>query len=64
MQLVQAQQKERHTVILVSHDFRIIKNMADYVLMILGGQFFLKLSREQMNEDEDLARYVERGIAS
>jgi hypothetical protein len=38
--------------------------MADYVLMILGGRFFLKLSREQMNEDEDLARYVERGIAS
>jgi ABC-type lipoprotein export system ATPase subunit len=64
IQLVQAQQQERHTVILVSHDFRIIKNMADYVLMILGGQFFLKLSREQMNEDEDLARYVERGIAS
>jgi ABC-type lipoprotein export system ATPase subunit len=62
--LVQAQQNEHHTVILVSHDFRIIKNMADYVLMILGGRFFLKLSREQMDEDEDLARYVERGIAS
>jgi ABC-type multidrug transport system ATPase subunit len=64
IQLVQTQQNERHTVILVSHDFRIVKNMADYVLMILGGQFFLKLSREQMEEDEDLARYVERGIAS
>jgi ABC-type multidrug transport system ATPase subunit len=62
--LVHAQQTEHHTVILVSHDFRIIKNMADYVLMILGGQFFLKLSREQMDEDEDLSRYVERGIAS
>ncbi|AEF81519.1 ABC transporter ATP-binding protein [Leadbettera azotonutricia] len=62
--LVHAQQNEHHTVLLVSHDFRIIKNMADYVLMILGGQFFLKLSREQMEEDEDLSRYVERGIAS
>jgi ABC-type lipoprotein export system ATPase subunit len=64
IQLVQRQQKERNTVILVSHDFRIVKNMADYVLMILGGQFFLKLTREQIEEDEDLARYVERGIAS
>ncbi|MDR2619198.1 MAG: ATP-binding cassette domain-containing protein [Treponema sp.] len=64
VQLVQRQQKERNTVILVSHDFRIVKNLADYVLMILGGQFFLKLTREQMEEDEDLARYVERGIAS
>jgi ABC-type multidrug transport system ATPase subunit len=64
IQLVQRQQKERNTVILVSHDFRIVKNLADYVLMILGGQFFLKLTRKQMDEDEDLARYVERGIAS
>jgi ABC-type multidrug transport system ATPase subunit len=64
VQLVQRAQKEHNTVILVSHDFRIVRNLADYVLMILGGQFFLKLSREQMDEDEDLARYVERGIAS
>jgi ABC-type lipoprotein export system ATPase subunit len=64
IQLVQSMQKENNTVILVSHDFRIVRNLADYVLMILGGRFFLKLSREQMEEDEDLARYVERGIAS
>ena len=64
IQLVQRHQRSNNTVILVSHDFRIIRNLADYVLMILGGQFFLKLSREQMEEDEDLALYVERGIAS
>ncbi|MDR1863169.1 MAG: ATP-binding cassette domain-containing protein [Treponema sp.] len=64
VQLVQNQQREGHTVILVSHDFRIVKSLADYVLMILGGQFFLKFSRRQMEEDEDLANYVERGIAS
>jgi len=64
IQLVQRHQKEQHTVIFVSHDFRIVKSLADYILMILGGQFFLKLSREQIEKDEDLARYVERGIAS
>ena len=64
IQLVQHHQKEQHTVIFVSHDFRIVKSLADYILMILGGQFFLKLSREQIEKDEDLARYVERGIAS
>ena len=62
--IVQKRQREQNTVILVSHDFRIVKNLADYVIMILGGQFFLKFSREQMEEDEDLAQYVERGIAS
>ena len=64
IQLVQRHQQERNTVILISHDFRIVKSLADYVLMILGGQFFLRLSRKQMEEDEDLVRYVERGIAS
>jgi ABC-type lipoprotein export system ATPase subunit len=64
VQLVRYQQEEQHTVIFVSHDFRIIKSLADYVLMILGGQFFLQFSRQQMEEDEDLAKYVERGIAS
>jgi ABC-type multidrug transport system ATPase subunit len=62
--LVRRMQKEKNTIIFVSHDFRIVKDLADYVLMILGGQFFLKFSREQMAEDEDLARYVEKGIAS
>jgi ABC-type multidrug transport system ATPase subunit len=64
VQLVRRQQQEQHTVIFVSHDFRIVKSLADYVLMILGGQFFLKFSRQQIEEDEDLSGYVERGIAS
>jgi ABC-type multidrug transport system ATPase subunit len=64
VQLVRRRQQEQHTIILVSHDFRIIKSLADYVLMILGGEFFLKFSRQQMEEDEDLAEYVEKGIVS
>jgi ABC-type glutathione transport system ATPase component len=62
--LVRRMQREKNTIIFVSHDFRIVRELADDVLMILGGQFFLKFSREQIAEDEDLARYVERGIAS
>ena len=64
IQIVERHQQEQNTVIFVSHDFRIIKSLADKVLMILGGQAFLSLSREQMEEDEELSRYVERGIAS
>ena len=64
IQLVERHQQKQNTVIFVSHDFRIIKSLADNVLMILGGQAFLSLSREQMEEDEELSRYVERGIAS
>ena len=62
--LVQRHQQKQNTVVFVSHDFRIVKSLADYIIMILDGQLFLKLSREQIEEDEDLAQYVERGIAS
>ena len=62
--LVERHQREQNTVIFVSHDFRIVKSLADYIVMILGGQLFLKFSREQIVEDEELSRYVERGIAT
>jgi len=64
IQLVERHQQDKNTVIFVSHDFRIVRSLADYVIMILGGQFYLRFSRQQMEEDEDLARYVEKGIAS
>jgi ABC-type multidrug transport system ATPase subunit len=62
--IVKRQQEEHNTIILVSHDFKLIKDLADYVFMILGGQLFLKLTREQIAQDENMARYIEKGIAS
>ena len=62
--LVQRHQKEHNTVILVCHDFRIVKDLADYIIMLIGGEFSMKLSRDQLEQDEDLSRYIERGIAS
>ena len=52
------------TAIFVCHDFRIIRSLADYIVMIIGGEFSLKVSREEMEEDEELARHLEQGIAS
>jgi ABC-type multidrug transport system ATPase subunit len=62
--LVRGRRKEGDSIILISHDMRIINDLADVVVMVLGGQIFLRLTREQINEDEDLKRYVERGMAS
>ncbi|MDR1319779.1 MAG: ATP-binding cassette domain-containing protein [Treponema sp.] len=62
--LVRKQRDAEDTIIFVSHDMRIINSLADVVVMVLGGQVFLKLTREQIEEDEDLKRYVERGMAS
>ncbi|MCL2834383.1 MAG: ATP-binding cassette domain-containing protein [Treponema sp.] len=62
--LVRRHQTQNHTIICVSHDFRIVKNMADFIIMVLAGKFFLKFTRQQIEEDQDLAQYVENGIAS
>jgi ABC-type multidrug transport system ATPase subunit len=62
--LVQRHQKEQKTVIFVSHDFRIVRSLADYVIMITEGKFVLCASREQMENDENVAEFIERGIAS
>jgi len=64
IQLVQRHQQGNNTVIFVSHDLRIIKSLADYVVMILEGKFSMEITREQMEEDGELYKYVEKGIAS
>ena len=62
--IVQRLHQEQNTIIFVSHDFRIVRNIADYVVMVLDGKFFRVFSREEIESDEDLASYVEKGIAS
>jgi ABC-type transporter Mla maintaining outer membrane lipid asymmetry ATPase subunit MlaF len=62
--LVKIRQKGGDTIIFVSHDLNTIKELADDIVMILSGQIFLKITREQIAADEDLMRYVAKGIAS
>ena len=52
------------SIILVSHDIQIIHELADIAVMILGGQIFLRLTKEQIDSDEDLSRYIEKGMAT
>ena len=64
IRLVERHQREQKTVIFVSHNFRIIKSLADFIIMIVEGQRNMEVSREQMERDNELARYIEKGIAS
>ena len=52
------------SIILISHDIRIIRDLADIVVMVIGGRIFLRLTREQMDNDDDLSRYIEKGMAT
>ena len=50
------------SLIIVSHDIRVIRDLADFVLIIQGGQIFLQLSREQITSDEDISRYLQGDV--
>ncbi|GAB6391006.1 MAG: ABC transporter ATP-binding protein [Treponematales bacterium] len=62
--LVKARREQGRTVIFVSHDFALVRDMADFVVMMKKGRVFRKFSREEMEADESLARSVEEGISA
>jgi ABC-type multidrug transport system ATPase subunit len=64
IRLVERHQKEHYTVIFVSHDFRIIKTLSDYIVMVMDGKFSSIFSREQIEWDEDLAQRIEEETLS
>ena len=62
--LVRRRKSGGATIIMVSHDMRIVKDLADIVVMIVDGRIFQKITKEQIAEDDDIRRYVEMGMAS
>jgi ABC-type multidrug transport system ATPase subunit len=60
--LVRERQNRNNTIIFVSHDFRAIKKLADYIIMIVGGSLSQIFTKEQIMEDEDLAQHLQEGI--
>jgi ABC-type multidrug transport system ATPase subunit len=62
--LVKTRQTAGDTVIFVSHNLEIIRDLADRVMMIQDGKLLITLTREQLDSDASLAQYLEKGIAS
>jgi ABC-type transporter Mla maintaining outer membrane lipid asymmetry ATPase subunit MlaF len=62
--LVRARRAQGHTVIFVSHDLRIIRDLADMALVIAGGALDMELTGSQIENDKDLGRYLEKDVES
>ncbi len=62
--IVQRMKERNDTIIFVSHNLRIIRNLADYILLIVNGKLSMTLTKEQLTEDGVLARIIEKEIAS
>jgi len=64
IELVKRLKNQGVSIIFVSHDTRIIREMADIAVMILGGRIFLQLTKEQIDRGDELGRYIEEGMDS
>ncbi|MDR1929839.1 MAG: ABC transporter ATP-binding protein [Treponema sp.] len=63
LSLVKERRLDNNTIIFVSHNLDIIKNLAQTVILLAGGSVHMRLGSEQLAEDSELAALVERGIA-
>jgi ABC-type multidrug transport system ATPase subunit len=52
------------SVILISHDIRIVYALADFIIMILGGQIFIRFTKDQINGDDFILNFIEKGMES
>jgi ABC-type multidrug transport system ATPase subunit len=61
--LVRAHKDQGHTIIFVSHNLRVIRDLADLVLVISEGERSMEITGEQIRKDEDMGHYLEKEIS-
>jgi ABC-type lipoprotein export system ATPase subunit len=62
--IVRQKQRENYTILFVSHDMRIILDLADFVVVIVDGTVTAKAPKDQMINELLLKDFVKIGIAS
>jgi ABC-type lipoprotein export system ATPase subunit len=60
--IVRQHKARGHTVIFVTHDFKIMKALADRIIVIRGGAVFRTLTETEIASDDELANYIEQEI--
>ncbi len=60
--IVKKRQKSGTTIVFVSHNFKVIRELAQRICMIVDGDLSLEISGEAFAADDALARMIERGI--
>jgi ABC-type multidrug transport system ATPase subunit len=60
--LVKQQKLHNNTIVFISHNMGIIRDLADYVVMLVGGYTYTRLSGEQLSSNGELAELLEKGI--
>jgi ABC-type multidrug transport system ATPase subunit len=64
VELVRQKQGKGASIIFVSHDLRVIRDMADFVIVVVDGQVAFTTTKEQIASDVKLSSYLKTGMAS
>ncbi|MDR2941338.1 MAG: ATP-binding cassette domain-containing protein [Treponema sp.] len=62
--IVRRKKKEGTTILFVSHDLRIIMDLADYVAVIIDGKLSVNEPKDQVMSDPQFKEFLKIGIAS
>jgi ABC-type lipoprotein export system ATPase subunit len=62
--IVRLKKREGASILFVSHDLRIIRDIADFIVLIVDGKVSMKASKDQITGDTKLANFLRMGIAS
>jgi ABC-type multidrug transport system ATPase subunit len=62
VELVKERKKNNNTIVFVSHRIGVIRALADFVILLVGGRAYLKLTAEEIDGDSDIAGLVEQGL--
>ncbi|MDR2767825.1 MAG: ABC transporter ATP-binding protein [Treponema sp.] len=60
--LVKERKKNNNTIVFVSHRIGVIRALADFVILVVGGRAYLKLTAKEIDEDNEIADLVEQGL--
>jgi len=60
---VRRNQQNGTTLLFVNHNFKVIREVAQKICMIVDGQLSLSVTAEEFAANENLAKMIEKGIA-
>jgi ABC-type multidrug transport system ATPase subunit len=63
IKIIKEKQKEGISILFVCHDMRIIKDIADYIVVIVDGKVAFKETKENVVNDAELSNYLRMGMA-
>jgi ABC-type dipeptide/oligopeptide/nickel transport system ATPase subunit len=60
--LVKQHKRKNNTGVFVSHNKRVIQNLADYVVVLVGGNVNMQITHEQIDSDQEYSDLLEKII--